>query len=107
MKCPQCGEETSPGKACGRCGSVLPHRKDVEVEYREFKVSEVLDIKMVKNGGETSSGEEALPKEGTDVVSGTEAKRAENKSRFFIIAAIVIALAIIGGLYLSGFFEGF
>ena len=108
MKCPQCGEETPPGKTCGRCGTALPPQKDVEVEYREFRVSEVLDIRMVKNGGGTSAGEDALSKEGSaEDASPAEAKLGGRKSRIFIIAAIVIALVIIGGLYLAGFFEGF
>lgn len=47
MKCPKCGKETKNRKKCDKCGFVLNSNKSndkFEVKYKEFKVSELLEI---------------------------------------------------------------
>ena len=46
MQCPHCGNEVSGAMLCSKCGrkAGLPTR-DIEVEYKEFKVSELLEIR--------------------------------------------------------------
>ena len=105
MKCPQCGEDTAPGEACERCGKALPAQKELEVQYREFKVSEVLDIRMGKDAG--AAGETVASSGDKEGSGQTEGKRRPKTRLVIITAIIVLALAIIGGLYLSGFFAGF
>jgi hypothetical protein len=46
MQCPHCGNELSGEMLCGKCGrKVSPPKRDIEVEYKEFKVSEFLEIR--------------------------------------------------------------
>lgn len=41
-KCPRCGAPLKPDKPCERCART----EGVEVEFKDFKISELLDIKM-------------------------------------------------------------
>ena len=46
MQCPHCGNEVSGEMPCSKCGrNVSPPKRDIEVEYKEFKVSEFLEIR--------------------------------------------------------------
>lgn len=46
MQCPHCGNEVSGAMLCSKCGrKVIPPKRDIEVEYKEFKVSELLEIR--------------------------------------------------------------
>jgi len=46
MQCPHCGNELSGEMPCSKCGEkVSPAKGDIEVEYKEFKVSEFLEIR--------------------------------------------------------------
>jgi hypothetical protein len=49
MQCPHCGNELSGEMLCGKCGrKVSPPKRDIEVEYKEFKVSEFLEIRKAQ-----------------------------------------------------------
>lgn len=113
MKCPRCGEETDWGKTCERCGEALPSEKDVEVEYKEFRVTELLDIRMAKKG--TGTGQEG---EKSETLSGRHAKPLKNdsgttpepaKKSFFIVmmVVIIIILSAIAAFRLFRFSSGF
>lgn len=43
MKCKACGEELGPGNTCSRCSSDAGAK--IEVKYKDFKVSECLEIR--------------------------------------------------------------
>lgn len=46
MQCPHCGNEVTGAMLCSKCGrKVIPPKRDIEVEYKEFKVSEFLEIR--------------------------------------------------------------
>lgn len=46
MKCPDCGAELHGRDRCGKCGKKIElPQKDVEVEYKEFTLSEFLEIR--------------------------------------------------------------
>jgi hypothetical protein len=111
MKCPQCGNETGPGKACERCGEELPPRKEVEVEYKEFSVSELLDIKMVKKARAAQTGEKGgpLPRRGAKQVKASRTEETSGKKTSFIVimTVIIVVLAAITGLYLFKYLPGF
>jgi hypothetical protein len=56
MQCPHCGNEVSGEMYCSKCGrKVSPPKRDIEVEYKEFKVSEFLEIRKPQ---QESQGEE-------------------------------------------------
>jgi hypothetical protein len=49
MQCPHCGNEVSGEMICSKCGrNVSPPKRDIEVEYKEFKVSEFLEIRKTQ-----------------------------------------------------------
>jgi hypothetical protein len=46
MKCPDCGTDLQGKDRCSKCGKKIElHQKDVEVEYKEFTLSEFLEIR--------------------------------------------------------------
>ena len=46
MKCPDCGAELHGKDRCSKCGKKIElPQKDVEVEYKEFTLSEFLEIR--------------------------------------------------------------
>jgi len=46
MNCPHCGAENQVGKVCGSCGKETFPLEEIEVRYKDFKVNEMLDIKI-------------------------------------------------------------
>jgi hypothetical protein len=48
MRCPNCGTETKAGQGCAKCGKDTGNSRRIAVEYKDFKVSELLDIRMSK-----------------------------------------------------------
>ena len=57
MQCPHCGNELSGATLCSKCGrKVSLPKRDIEVEYKEFKVSELLEIRK---------SQQASPDQGT------------------------------------------
>lgn len=109
MKCPRCGEEISSGKVCDRCGEEMPSKENMEVEYKEFKVTELLDIRMHKSDREASADEKKGPQpaKGTKPEKGfrtsTETKQ-RGKSPLLVLTAVIVAvLVVIAGLYIFGF----
>ncbi len=105
MKCPDCGEEIGTGKACEKCGKDVVPSKGVEVEYKDFKISELLDIKMT---GGVSSGK-TMKKHGSaqEKEGGSEkAIPAEEKTsgkELLVLTSVIVILAAMAGAYLLGF----
>jgi DNA-directed RNA polymerase subunit RPC12/RpoP len=64
MKCTRCGTELKNKEVCPRCGGKIASQ-DVEVEYKDFKISEFLEIrrkqKKAKEGGNGSPVRDAIP----------------------------------------------
>jgi len=99
VKCPHCGKETKVGKACDNCGRDLAPSQGVEVQYKDFKVSELLDIKV----GQQSPAGNRVEKEGPghemdgaikkNPASGKQA--AGNKRLGLVITAVIVILAAI------------
>lgn len=62
MKCPQCGFDLKGKDLCSRCGRKIEPVPEIEVEYKDFKVSEYLEIRRKEH--KTSSGTAAGAHEG-------------------------------------------
>lgn len=111
MRCPHCGEEISPGKTCSRCGKTLPPQKEVEVEYKEFRISEMLDIKMPKSGGARRAARKAEPSPRRTAGTGNALRKDDSGGRktsaVIITTIILIILAAIAGIYLYKYLPGF
>lgn len=74
MKCPDCGKELNGNNVCTKCGKKAePSPEDIEVRYKEFPKSELLEIhaKQLKAGIDSPEvpGKEDLekPKQTDDV----------------------------------------
>jgi uncharacterized membrane protein YvbJ len=103
MICPHCGKETEAGKACDRCGKDLESSKGMEIEYKEFKVSELLDIKMTRQGpgDRTMTGPAGGRKKTDKFTVDTGLRRKPGKAKAWVMTtAVMIILAIIAVFYL-------
>ena len=109
MKCPRCNADISASKKCGKCGfNVDGNLDELEVEYKDFKTSELLEIRHRKQitppGAETK---EIVEQSGGEVIRGggpANPSPEAKQSSFPILAVVVLILAlIIGGLFLVRF----
>ncbi len=106
MKCPRCDADISTQKKCSKCGfNVADNRDELEVEYKDFKTSELLEIRHKKQTTPPAAETKIFMEQpGEDVIKreipanpSPEAK----KSSFPILTVVVLILAlIIGGLFL-------
>lgn len=56
MKCPDCGTELQGKDICSKCGKKMEQpQKDVEVEYKEFTLSEFLEIRKKHDVSESDA----------------------------------------------------
>ncbi len=93
-------------KKCGKCGfTVADNQNEVEVEYKDFKTLELLEIRQKKQT--QSPGEEAkicTEQTGADVIKQEKAAAPlleAKKSSFPNLMIVILILAlIIGGLFL-------
>ena len=96
MKCPKCGEETEAGQKCGKCGKDTGAFQEMEVEYKDFKVSELLDIKVTPHASEGESGKKPEPT--------AEKQPAEKKKISMPLSTfLILVLAAIAGFILLKF----
>ncbi len=90
---------------CGKCGFAVPdHGKELEVEYKDFKTSELLEIRqkrlVVPSGAEIFN--EPPDREAAKREISAKPSREERKSSHPVLAMVGLILAlIIGGFFLS------
>lgn len=100
MECPHCGEEITTGNKCKKCGKETLPSKEMEVQYKEFKVSELLDIRMPGSAlhGEGMKNSEPPPAGGDGVNRTGKAKEepAARKSHIFMFAIIALLVVLAG-----------
>jgi hypothetical protein len=109
MKCPHCGNESNRKDVCSRCGGKMEMpEQTIEVEYKEFKVSEFMEIRKKRQNSAKGTGkaltEGAGAEEEGDRTGGIPAThmllREKGKRRIFLIAILVfVVLAVITGAY--------
>jgi hypothetical protein len=122
MKCPDCGKELNEKNVCIQCGKKAESStEDIEVRYKEFPKSELLEIlaKTLKPGADSPEvpAEEDIekPKQADDVniksAHPRKAKTAKPKARkekseiykgslLFFLAGFLTAAGIIGLYFL-------
>ena len=105
MKCPECGAEIGSGRTCEKCGKEVLPPKGLEVEYKEFRISELLDIKMT---GRVSSGkpvkrQAAAEERGGGVEKAIPSERKLSGKKLIAVAAAIVIIATITGFYLLRF----
>lgn len=104
ITCPHCGKETPAENVCRNCGKESDFSQGMEVHYKDFKGSEMLDIKMASHARREDKKQELKPAEKRKKTANTslrsENKRAGKKGVFFIWATVVIILSALAWYYL-------
>jgi len=123
MKCPDCGTELHEKDRCSKCGKKIElPQKDVEVEYKEFTLSEFLEIRKKPDvsGSDTdiSTPEETkqqeafhetaskipLPAKGSEIKAENGKTEKRNKKLFpAVILFLLIAAFIITAFFIIKF----
>jgi preprotein translocase subunit SecE len=95
MKCPSCGNELEGKNICSRCRKKVDiPEQEWEIEYKEFKISELLEIrKKQKKFSETISARHKLNKK-PKILKQEVRQVTHDKRKNFIITTIVILLII-------------
>ena len=107
MKCPFCGRESPAGELCAHCGKKMSQpADDLEVEYKEFTLSEFLEIRKKQDQPE----EQHLRSRGSSVSDQKPAsflrkqstyKKTEKNRKYLILFAVIgFSAVIIGGFFL-------
>ena len=91
--CPDCGKETPTGDVCRSCGKGIESAPGVEVQYKDFKGSEMLDIKMSSHTRQKDEKPAQKATEAANKRPQSEKKREGNKAVFFFWTTIVIILS--------------
>jgi ribosomal protein S27AE len=93
MRCPRCGADIADKEACGKCGlKPADYRKDIEVQYKDFKTSELLEIRQKKHSAPPFDVTEAAPKQ-TAIFHKTERKSLP------FLAIVLLILALLSGAF--------
>lgn len=105
--CPHCGKETPTGDVCRNCGKGIESAPGVEVQYKDFKGSEMLDIKMSSHTRQKDGKPAQKAIKAANKRPQSEKKREGNKAVFFFWATIVIILSALAWYYLLNFLMKF
>jgi ribosomal protein L32 len=111
MKCPFCGKEGISHTTCSKCGkNISPPPEEIEVEYKEFTLSEFLEIrkKQEQSAGTGPEGTGCSIHERKGDASLQEEKSegviAKNRKYLLIMAFVGFMAGIIGGFFLLQLF---
>jgi len=113
MKCPHCGNESRRKDVCSRCGEKIEvPEQAIEVEYKEFKVSEFMEIRKKRQNSRRKVPEKAITEGAgreekgyrTAGNAGIAAPRVSQRlegrrRRFFIAVLVLLVLSVITGAY--------
>jgi len=104
MKCPRCDTDITGKRKCSKCGLDVAGSKDeIEVEYKDFKTSELLEIRHKKQAAHEREdiktirehkGEKELKSE----APGKAFYKAERR-QFPFPAALAMILTLIAGAF--------
>lgn len=108
MQCPHCGNEVNGAMPCSKCGGkVSLPKRDIEVEYKEFKVSEFLEIrKSQQESRAEGTSEPGTEQKGGPVslqppanMTGKRAPGRGTKKLLIAFLLILIIFAVMAGAY--------
>ena len=105
MKCPRCDTDITGKRKCGKCGlDFAESRKGIEVEYKDFKTSELLEIRHKKQAAhdyeEIKAVREHKEEKALRRESPGEALCKKDKKPFSILAVIALILVLVTGVFL-------
>jgi len=108
MQCLHCGNEVNGVMLCSKCGrKVDPPKRDIEVEYKEFTVSEFLEIRKsqqasVAEGTSESDTEQKggpFSLQSPPNMTGKPAPGKETKRLLTAFLLILILFGLMAGAY--------
>jgi hypothetical protein len=104
MKCPRCDADLIAQRKCGKCGlNVDDYRKELEVEYKDFKTSELLEIRQKRPSGpsaaESTTVQKRAPGKAPDTKNPAKSPSDDKKNFLPILAIVVLALVLIAGAF--------
>ena len=104
ITCPFCKRDTPEEGVCQNCGKVISHARGMEVNYKDFKGSEMLDITMARHARRQDQKTSQNKTEAADSAPRSAKKPAGNKAIIILIAGIAIILSSLAWYYLLKFF---
>ena len=102
MRCPNCDNELDEKHICSKCGKKIPvPEPEIEVEYKEFKVSEFLEIRRKQ---QTSLDSEEGKAENKDIQKQRKYHwirgiAPTNKKLLIVSVAVLLIIAVIIGAF--------
>ncbi len=105
--CPHCGKQTATENVCRHCGKDIGTPQGLEVQYRDFKGSEMLDIKMSPPSRKEGEKPGSRVPDHAESSRPSKNKSAAGKAFLFIGATLAIIVAALGWYYLLKFFLKF
>ena len=109
MKCPECGKELNENHVCKNCGKKIEKpEQDIEIEYKEFKLSEFLEIRRKKNKSHIKNHNRATIKKKpkttferviTPLRKDKDKTTIKKSSIFVVLVAILAGFLVIAGAF--------
>jgi hypothetical protein len=115
MECPRCGADLKGKDICSRCGRRVEPAPGIEVEYKDFKISEYLEIRQKEHRTSSETGSPAQdserkgPRDSVPGVPNADEKttadtgRTPGGRRSLAVAIILLLVAVAGAFYLWRF----
>ncbi len=107
IRCPHCEKEIKGERVCEHCGKALARSQTVEVRYSDFKVTELLDIKMPGQAPVRQESRETSEGSGTEGETPPNKEPAAKKNSRLVLAAVIFFLAAAAGFVLLKLFTKF
>ena len=100
MKCPRCNTDMPDQQGCSKCGLLKADQKaKIEVEYKDFKTSELLEIRQKKTVSsatrETNMAKKLSRRKTLEREFPAKSSLRNEKNSFPLLAVIVLVLLII------------
>jgi hypothetical protein len=106
MQCPHCGNEVTGAMLCSKCGrKVIPPKRDIEVEYKEFKVAELLEIRKPQSPDKGTSEPGTVKKsdpfslKSPAKITGKPTPGKGKKRLLIAFSLILILFGLVAGAY--------
>ena len=105
MKCPRCDADITGKRKCDKCGlDFAESQQEIEVEYKDFKTSELLEIRHKKQAAhdyeEIKAVREHKEEKALRRESPGEALCKKDKKPFSLLAVIALILVLVTGAFL-------
>ncbi len=93
MKCPVCGADMRGDTVCLKCGNEAASSQDeIQVEYKDFKISEFLEIRTKPLGSVSDPQSAAAREYGKQLLPGRIKKRLPLLVSILLIVVFVAAV---------------